>query len=121
MSILQKVKRISVSSENLNTNNAWGFGGSIGTLYTLPDGAKIKIGRYCYRHASPTPYMILYEVDENQNTSKTYIERYLNKFRETCALKKIVEPRTPKPIVNPKRSYVRRHNTTCDQLKLEFA
>lgn len=40
-----------VSIEEYNTNNAWGFGGSIGIRIYYPNGTVITMGRVCYRHA----------------------------------------------------------------------
>lgn len=34
-----------------NTNNAWGFGGRMGTAWTFPDGLKYQHGVVCFRHA----------------------------------------------------------------------
>lgn len=52
-----------VSSEKKNSNNGWGFGGSIYTEYVLSNGIKLLIGERCYRHA---PSSKLYELfDDN--------------------------------------------------------
>ena len=45
-----------IDSENYNTNNAWGFGGSVGTYMTYSNMLVIQQGKYCYRHAPSVPF-----------------------------------------------------------------
>lgn len=122
MSILQKVKQIAISSESFNNTDGWGRFGSVGNMYVLPNGAKLRIYKYHYAHGKSDLSYVLYDIDESESTSKTYIERYLTKFRETCKLRKLTERRIPKPVVITKRrSYTRRrHNNNYDQLTLKF-
>lgn len=40
-----------IKSEDFNTNNGWGFGGSIGTTYTFKNNVKLVLRKICYRHA----------------------------------------------------------------------
>ena len=54
------IRSYSVSREEFNTNNAWGFGGGIGTEYTFPDGSKLRVGTACYRHLKPHSYVAAY-------------------------------------------------------------
>jgi hypothetical protein len=64
------------TTEEFNTNNAWGFGGGIGTKYTLPDGSYVKIGTAYFRHNDPVKYITIYNkphirMFDEVNTAKT--------------------------------------------------
>jgi len=39
-----------VSKEPFNTNNAWGFGGGIGTVTTYSNGYRMRKGTAMFRH-----------------------------------------------------------------------
>jgi hypothetical protein len=43
-----------IRTEKVNTNNAWGFGGFIGTYTYYDNGIVIKKGRLFYRHLPPS-------------------------------------------------------------------
>jgi hypothetical protein len=47
----------SYTEESFNSNNAWGFGGAIGTRYKFEHDITLTIGKAYYRHADTTPYM----------------------------------------------------------------
>ena len=40
-----------ISNEKINTNNAWGFGGWMGTRKEYDNGLIIDEGKFCYRHS----------------------------------------------------------------------
>lgn len=42
-----------VACEDVNTNNAWGFGGMLGKVYTYACGVKRRIGTAYFRHLKP--------------------------------------------------------------------
>ena len=73
------LKSISLSTENFNTNNAWGFGGSAGVQYNLKNDCCVKIGKYYYRHLPPQKFYTLIKKDcssiEFKNITK--LELYL--------------------------------------------
>jgi hypothetical protein len=46
--------------ENYNTNNAWGFGGSHGKVYTFNDDIQLKIGQAGTRHQGEFPHTTLW-------------------------------------------------------------
>lgn len=69
MTIAQFISRATV--EEFNTNNGWGFGGSIGREYTY-DRLTIRRGRYCYRHAPSEAYTSYYERDGGQVTEREF-------------------------------------------------
>lgn len=49
--LIDIIKPFIVSEETLNTNNGWGFGGAIKTVYRLnKDNITLHIGYACYRH-----------------------------------------------------------------------
>ncbi len=63
------------TTEEFNTNNAWGFGGGIGTKYTLPNGTYVKIGTGYFRHLPPVKYITIYNkthlrMFDEMNTAK---------------------------------------------------
>ena len=39
-----------ISTESINTNNGWGFGGKSGTLTKYDNGLEVFSGKYHYRH-----------------------------------------------------------------------
>lgn len=39
-----------IRTENVNTNNGWGFGGKLGKNYYYDNGLIEFKGKYCYRH-----------------------------------------------------------------------
>ena len=43
-----------VKTEDVNTNNAWGFGGKAGKLTTYDNGIEVFSGRLYHRHAPPS-------------------------------------------------------------------
>lgn len=47
--------------EDFNTNNAWGFGGAIGTKYTLKNGYYIRKGRAYFRHIKTESFTKYYD------------------------------------------------------------
>jgi len=67
--------------KNVNTNNAWGFGGAIKTIYTLANGFTIHKGTAYYRHAKPEKFINL-RTSEGTIVAegKKEMESYLNKL-----------------------------------------
>jgi hypothetical protein len=49
-------------TEDFNSNNDWGFGGSIGTAYFFENEIKLVLRKLCYRHA---PSDNVHEVYQN--------------------------------------------------------
>lgn len=48
---MKKLKfKLEIASAPFNTNNAWGFGGGIGTEWTFPDGLRYRQGTAYFRH-----------------------------------------------------------------------
>ena len=43
-----------IKTEHINTNNAWGFAGKIGTLTTYDNGVEVFKGKAYYRHGPPS-------------------------------------------------------------------
>ena len=54
------LKRLAVSVEEIDENNAWGFGGRVGKMYKFGNKSKIFVGRNCYRHAPSQPITTYY-------------------------------------------------------------
>ena len=48
--LLKRLKASGLPTNEYNTNNAWGFGGSDGHEWTLPDGRRIRVGTARFRH-----------------------------------------------------------------------
>jgi hypothetical protein len=44
-----------IRSEKVNTNNAWGFGGMVGTVTEYDNGMIQRKGRAFFRHLPPEP------------------------------------------------------------------
>jgi hypothetical protein len=74
---IETFKRSS-SVENVNTNNAWGFGGWIGKRFVLGTYV-VEDGKLCYRHANPSK-VSRYKVDGKEVSEKEF-ER---KISELC-------------------------------------
>ena len=60
------------STTNFNTNNAWGFGGAIGTETVYANGYKIKTGRYCYRHTGTSSFVNYYNKKGDSITKEKF-------------------------------------------------
>ena len=73
MSITTEMSRLGIKGQPFNTTNAWGFGGSIGNRYELPDGSILSQGRQYYRHANPTRYTYLRLADETELSGKALL------------------------------------------------
>jgi len=58
-----------IKEKSFNTNNDWGFGGTMGTEYTYGDW-QLLIGKFCYRHAPSTKYRQLRYKKRNFHGSK---------------------------------------------------
>ena len=73
---------LAISSEEYNTNNAWGFGGGYGTEYTFNNGLKLRDGIACYRHAPSHRYITVCTTDERiidtEVLRPAHIEQILN-------------------------------------------
>ena len=84
LEFVSKVKKLSKSCEDFNTNNAWGFGGAYGQKYEI-DGAIIKIAKACFRHAKPYSFVSVETANgkriENPQTKKGFNVTW--KFIET--------------------------------------
>lgn len=57
MNIEQFKKKAVVTT--FNTNNGWGFGGSVGKLYTYK-GLTLKEGKWCYRHTKGESFVLFF-------------------------------------------------------------
>lgn len=66
------------SKEDINTNNAWGFGGWTGKKYIFDNGCYMKVGKICYRHAKPERMTKFFDPNDMQ------ISQAL--FEEICVL-----------------------------------
>lgn len=56
---MKQLSQILATAETVaefNTNNAWGFGGGYGKVYTFPKDIVIRKGTACYRHAPSHPF-----------------------------------------------------------------
>lgn len=60
--ILKRFKK-EAAAEEFNTNNAWGFGGGVGTEYTLLDFCA-RVGVAYYRHLPPVRFFKYFLADE---------------------------------------------------------
>jgi hypothetical protein len=77
-----------IGTERFNTNNGWGFGGSIGTQSIYSNGLVMSKGKYCYRHLLPQPFVkwyynsenALYEITELYDIRKSETNLYEVKF-----------------------------------------
>lgn len=49
-----------VSTEEFNTNNAWGFGGAVGTQTNYVSGVYKRTGKAYYRHLPPAAFTTFY-------------------------------------------------------------
>lgn len=77
--LMRLIEKIAISISKVNTNNAWGFGGAIKTVYHLSNGTSVHKGKVCYRHAPSTTFINLR--DSNGNIlldGKKKLERYFN-------------------------------------------
>lgn len=63
--LLQRLNTSGIKPEKYNTNNAWGFGGSHGDHYPLPDGSHIRIGTATFRHAGTAPVTVFEHPKQN--------------------------------------------------------
>lgn len=54
---------IGATKTEFNSNNAWGFGGGIGTRYELPNKYIVKIGTACFRHLTSVKYITITNPD----------------------------------------------------------
>lgn len=57
--ILATIAMAGIIGTNHNTNNGWGFGGAIKTVYELPEGYSVHDGTAYYRHAKPEKFINL--------------------------------------------------------------
>ncbi len=85
-----KLYGIDCESREFNTNNAWGFGGGIGTSYTFPPrtDVEVRVGKACYRHMKSTKFIAIYVdgrriFDEDNTTTQrknaqTVLEKLLS-------------------------------------------
>lgn len=68
------------SQESYNTNNDWGFGGGIGTMYKFKNGF-IKKGTAYYRHAPSEKYVTVWiDGRREKDVSGTTIKGDLSKL-----------------------------------------
>lgn len=52
-----------VKIEEYNSNNAWGFGGARGTMFTYESGARLLLAYACTRHHGEFPFCAVYTKD----------------------------------------------------------
>lgn len=52
-----------------NTNNAWGFGGSINKYYTL-GGLQIRAAEFCYRHRASDKATLYYRLGPDSSATE---------------------------------------------------
>ena len=67
---------IAIKTKNFNTNNAWGFGGAIGTETTYDNGTICRKGIACYRHAGTSRFERWYKIENGERTEITKKEAY---------------------------------------------
>jgi len=65
------------TKEAFNSNNAWGFGGSIGFYYTI-ENLVIKDGQWCYRHSKPEKFNRFF-IDDKEVLKKDFEAYILSK------------------------------------------
>ena len=66
------MNRLVKSQEKFNTNNAWGFGGSISTLTTYQDGYAKRSGYNCYRHIKSQRFTLYFDAAGKEITKKEF-------------------------------------------------
>lgn len=64
---------MNIKVEKFNTNNAWGFGGGIGTQTTYESGAYMKEGKAYYRHMPPTKFKCYYNSSADRLIQDGYV------------------------------------------------
>lgn len=56
MKIPTPLKDLTVTdAQPYNTCNGWGFGGAVGTIYTLDSGHRVMLGKALFRHLPSVP------------------------------------------------------------------
>ena len=79
---MKSIKAEIVDLEEFNSNNAWGFGGSIGTRTTYSNGYYRRKGRSCFRHSGTTPFDLFYKPQPNSRQHGERISK--ESFFEVC-------------------------------------
>jgi hypothetical protein len=83
MGLVKNLKSMNLKNEKVNSNNAWGFGGAVKTIYYL-NGFEIHIGKCYYRHLSAKKLNVLYDnenkiVTNNLKKINEFVNSYINK------------------------------------------
>lgn len=62
------------TTKKFNTNNAWGFGGGIGTHTTYENGYSCRKGRAYYRHLKSESFVKYYDADGKRISKRQFEE-----------------------------------------------
>jgi hypothetical protein len=63
------------NTSQINTNNAWGFGGIIATEKTYANGYKSVIGKACYRHTGTSPVERFYDNNGDAISKEVFLQK----------------------------------------------
>lgn len=89
--LIALLKKFSSTIEDYNSNNAWGFGGSVGTLYHLSNGDKVLVADACFRHLKSQKFIKVTSangVEFDVIPSKTNIEQIIKYINEQYEVEK---------------------------------
>jgi len=73
---LSEIKKQAESNEDYSSVNGWGFGGWVGKIYRYANGCKVHVGKWYYRHQSPSK-VESYWNSEGQQITKAEFEKQL--------------------------------------------
>ena len=83
---MNKIFAMSYKTEQFNSNNGWGFGGSSGTEYFLDGGVSVCIGSYSYRHLPSKKFIKVRKDGFDKFEYKSFNDVILERIKElqTC-------------------------------------
>jgi len=78
---MKLLAQLGFTPTEFNTNNAWGFGGGVGTSWTRGN-IEIRIGKAYYRHAPPNPFITLTNSNVHRmDLTKRQLKEYLTNLK----------------------------------------
>lgn len=83
--LIELLKKFSSTIEDYNTTNAWGFGGSVGTMYHLSNGDKVLVATAYFRHLNSQRFIKVTSangVEFDVIPSKANIAKVINYINE---------------------------------------
>lgn len=74
---LAEIKAKATSSEDYNSTNGWGFAGWAGKIYHYPNGCRLHLGKWFYRHMPPSKVESFYDAD-GKSVTKSEFEKLIS-------------------------------------------